>query len=413
MKKINRDIYLNKLINRRENGLIKIVTGIRRCGKSYLLDPLFTDYLKSKGVKEDHIIKLELDREENIEYHDPKMLNEYIRSKIKDSDMHYVILDEIQLVNRFEYVLNGLLYEKNIDVYVTGSNSKFLSSDIITEFRGRGDQVKVYPFSFSEFVSAYDGDKYEAWNDYVIYGGLPLIITKKTDEEKSQYLKELFEETYLRDIIERNGVQRIDILDALINMLASSVGSLTNPKKLYDTFISNGEKELSINTINSYLNAFEDSFIINKSDRYDIKGKKYIQTPQKYYFSDVGLRNARLNFRQQEETHLMENIIYNELLVRGYNVDVGVVEVREGDARKQLEVDFVCNLGNKRYYIQSALALPNREKTVQEQKPLMNIGDNFKKIIVVKDNIKSWVTEEGISVIGLQEFLLNPNSLDL
>ena len=413
MKKINRDIYLNKLINKRENGLIKIVTGIRRCGKSYLLDPLFTDYLKSTGVKEDHIIKLELDREENIEYHDPKMLNEYIRSKIKDLDMYYVILDEIQLVNRFEYVLNGLLYEKNIDVYVTGSNSKFLSSDIITEFRGRGDQVKVYPFSFSEFVSAYDGDKYEAWNDYIIYGGLPLIITKKTDEEKSQYLKELFEETYLRDIIERNGVQRIDILDALINMLASSVGSLTNPKKLYDTFISNGEKELSINTINSYLNAFEDSFIINKSDRYDIKGKKYIQTPQKYYFSDVGLRNARLNFRQQEETHLMENIIYNELLVRGYNVDVGVVEVREGDARKQLEVDFVCNLGNKRYYIQSALALPNREKTVQEQKPLMNIGDNFKKIIVVKENIKSWITEEGVSVIGLQEFLLNPNSLDL
>ncbi|MBQ8379899.1 MAG: ATP-binding protein [Clostridia bacterium] len=413
MKKINRDIYLNKLINKRENGLIKIVTGIRRCGKSYLLDPLFTDYLKSTGVKEDHIIKLELDREENIEYHDPKMLNEYIRSKIKDLDMYYVILDEIQLVNRFEYVLNGFLYEKNIDVYVTGSNSKFLSSDIITEFRGRGDQVKVYPFSFSEFVSAYDGDKYEAWNDYVIYGGLPLIMNKKTDEEKSQYLKELFEETYLRDIIERNGVQRIDILDALINMLASSVGSLTNPKKLYDTFISNGEKELSINTINSYLNAFEDSFIINKSNRYDIKGKKYIQTPQKYYFSDVGLRNARLNFRQQEETHLMENIIYNELLVRGYNVDVGVVEVREGDARKQLEVDFVCNLENKRYYIQSALTLPNREKTVQEQKPLMNIGDNFKKIIVVKDNIKPWITEEGISVIGLQEFLLNPNSLDL
>ena len=341
------------------------------------------------------------------------MLNEYIRSKIKDLDMYYVILDEIQLVNRFEYVLNGFLYEKNIDVYVTGSNSKFLSSDIITEFRGRGDQVKVYPFSFSEFVSAYDGDKYEAWNDYVIYGGLPLIMNKKTDEEKSQYLKELFEETYLRDIIERNGVQRIDILDALINMLASSVGSLTNPKKLYDTFISNGEKELSINTINSYLNAFEDSFIINKSNRYDIKGKKYIQTPQKYYFSDVGLRNARLNFRQQEETHLMENIIYNELLVRGYNVDVGVVEVREGDARKQLEVDFVCNLENKRYYIQSALTLPNREKTVQEQKPLMNIGDNFKKIIVVKDNIKPWITEEGISVIGLQEFLLNPNSLDL
>ena len=413
MKVVNRDIYLNKLINKRENGVIKIITGIRRSGKSYLLDPLFTDYLKSTGVKKDHIIKLELDREENLKYHDSKMLNEYIHSNIKDSNMYYVILDEIQLVAGFEYVLNGLLYEKNIDVYVTGSNSKFLSSDIITEFRGRGDQIKVYPFSFSEFITAYDGDKYEAWNDYVVYGGLPLILTKKTDEEKSQYLKELFEETYIKDIVERNNIQRVDILDALINMLASSVGSLTNPKKLYDTFVSYGEKELSINTINSYLSAFEDSFIINKSNRYDIKGKKYIQTPQKYYFSDVGLRNARLNFRQQEETHLMENIIYNELLVRGYNVDVGVVEIREENIRKQLEVDFVCNLGNKRYYIQSALALQNREKTIQEQKPLMNIGDNFKKIIVVKDNIKAWITEEGISVIGLQEFLLNQNSLDL
>lgn len=413
MKQIDREIYLNKLISKKENGLVKIVTGIRRCGKSYLLNPLFLDYLKSTGIKENHIIKLELDREENVKYHDSKALNEYIRSKIKDSDMYYVMLDEIQLVEGFEYVLNGFLYEKNIDVYVTGSNSKFLSSDIITEFRGRGDQVKVYPFSFSEFVTAYDGDKYEAWNDYVVYGGLPLTLSKKTDEEKSQYLKELFEETYIKDIVERNNIQRVDILDALINMLASSVGSLTNPKKIHDTFISNGEKELSINTINSYLNFLEDSFIINKSDRYDIKGKKYIQTPQKYYFTDVGLRNARLNFRQQEETHLMENIIYNELLVRGYNVDVGVVEIREENIRKQLEVDFICNLGNKRYYIQSALALPNREKTIQEQRPLMNIGDNFKKIIVVKDNIKSWITEEGISVVGLQEFLLNKNSLDL
>lgn len=413
MKVVQRDIYLNKLINKRENGLIKIVTGIRRSGKSYLLDPLFTNYLKSTGVNKDHIIKLELDREENRKYHDPELLNKYIRSNIKDSNMYYVILDEIQLVKGFEYVLNGFLYEKNIDVYVTGSNSKFLSSDIITEFRGRGDQIKVYPFSFSEFVTAYEGDKYEAWNDYVIYGGMPLILTKKTDEEKSQYLKELFEETYIKDIVERNNIQRVDILGSLINMLASSVGSLTNPKKIYDTFVSNGEKELSINTINNYLSAFEDSFIINKSDRYDIKGKKYIQTPQKYYFSDVGLRNARLNFRQQEETHLMENIIYNELLVRGYNVDVGVVEIREGNTRKQLEVDFICNLGNKRYYIQSALSLPDREKTIQEQRPLMNIVDNFKKIIVVKDNIKSWITEEGITVIGLQEFLLNPNSLDI
>ena len=413
MKEIKRDLYLNKIINRRENGLIKIITGIRRCGKSYLLDPLFKNYLLADGVKEDHIIKLELDRVENEKYRDSKALNEYIRSLIKDKDMYYVILDEIQLVKGFEFVLNGLLYEKNIDVYVTGSNSKFLSSDIITEFRGRGDQIKVNPLSFAEFLSAFNGDKYEAWNEYVTYGGMPLILSKKNDEEKSQYLKELFEQTYIKDIVERNNIQRIDILDSLINMLASSVGSLTNPQKLFDTFKSNGEKELSLNTINSYIADIEDSFIVNKSTRYDIKGKKYIQTPQKYYFSDIGLRNARLNFRQQEENHLMENIIYNELLIRGYNVDVGVVEVREEGKRKQLEVDFVCNLGNKRYYIQSALNLDTKEKTIQESRSLNNIGDSFKKIIVVKDNIKLWRTDDGIVIMGIQEFLLNKDSLDL
>lgn len=413
MKEIERDLYLNKIINRRENGLIKIITGIRRCGKSYLLDPLFKNYLLADGVKEDHIIKLELDRVENEKYRDSKALNEYIRSLIKDKDMYYVILDEIQLVKGFEFVLNGLLYEKNIDVYVTGSNSKFLSSDIITEFRGRGDQIKVNPLSFAEFLSAFNGDKYEAWNEYVTYGGMPLILSKKNDEEKSQYLKELFEQTYIKDIVERNNIQRIDILDSLINMLASSVGSLTNPQKLFDTFKSNGEKELSLNTINSYIADIEDSFIVNKSTRYDIKGKKYIQTPQKYYFSDIGLRNARLNFRQQEENHLMENIIYNELLIRGYNVDVGVVEVREEGKRKQLEVDFVCNLGNKRYYIQSALNLDTKEKTIQESRSLNNIGDSFKKIIVVKDNIKLWRTDDGIVIMGIQEFLLNKDSLDL
>lgn len=413
MKEIKRDLYLNKLINRRENGLIKIITGIRRCGKSYLLDPLFKNYLLTDGVKEDHIIKLELDRIENEKYRNPKNLNEYIRNLIKDKDMYYVILDEIQLVEGFEFVLNGLLYEKNIDVYVTGSNSKFLSSDIITEFRGRGDQIKVNPLSFAEFSSVFDGDKYEAWNEYVTYGGMPLILSKKSDVEKSQYLKELFEQTYIRDIVERNKIQRIDILDSLINMLASSVGSLTNPQKLFDTFKSNGEKELSLNTINSYIADIEDAFIVNKSTRYDIKGKKYIQTPQKYYFSDIGLRNARLNFRQQEENHLMENIIYNELLIRGYNVDVGVVEIREDNKRKQLEVDFVCNLGNKRYYIQSALNLDTKEKTLQESRSLNNIGDSFKKIIVVKDNIKLWRTDDGIVVIGIQEFLLNKDSLDL
>ena len=413
MKEIKRDLYLNKIINRRENGLIKIITGIRRCGKSYLLEPLFKNYLLADGVKEDHIIKLELDRVENEKYRDSKALNEYIRSLIKDKDMYYVILDEIQLVKGFEFVLNGLLYEKNIDVYVTGSNSKFLSSDIITEFRGRGDQIKVNPLSFAEFLSAFNGDKYEAWNEYVTYGGMPLILSKKNDEEKSQYLKELFEQTYIKDIVERNNIQRIDILDSLINMLASSVGSLTNPQKIFDTFKSKGEKELSLNTINSYIADIEDSFIVNKSTRYDIKGKKYIQTPQKYYFSDIGLRNARLNFRQQEENYLMENIIYNELLIRGYNVDVGVVEVREEGKRKQLEVDFVCNLGNKRYYIQSALNLDTKEKTIQESRSLNNIGDSFKKIIVVKDNIKLWRTDDGIVIMGIQEFLLNKDSLDL
>ena len=413
MKEIKRDIYLNKLISRKENGLIKIITGIRRCGKSYLLDPLFKNSLLESGVKENHIIKLELDKEENAKYRDSHELNEYIKSQIKDKDMYYILLDEIQMVDGFESVLNGFLYERNLDVYVTGSNSKFLSSDIITEFRGRGDEIKVFPLSFSEYVEAFKGDKQDAWNEYILYGGLPLILSKKTDEEKSKYLKDLFEQTYIKDIIERNNIQRVDILDSIINMLASSVGSLTNPKKIYDTFVSNGEKGISSNTVNSYIKYIEDSFIVNKSDRYDVKGKKYIQTPQKYYFSDIGLRNARLNFRQQEENHIMENIIYNELIVRGYNVDVGVVELREGNQRKQLEVDFVCNLGNKRYYVQSALNLDTREKTIQEERPLMNINDNFKKIIVVKDTMKHWITEEGILVIGIQEFLLNKNSLDL
>lgn len=412
-KIIKRDIYLNKLINKKENGLVKVVTGIRRSGKSYLLNELFVEYLKKTGVPKDHIIKLALDTEKNKKYHDSKLLNEYIFSNIKDNGMYYVILDEIQLVDGFEFVLNGLLYEKNVDVYVTGSNSKFLSSDIITEFRGRGDQVKVFPLSFSEFVSAFDGDRYDAWREYVTYGGLPLILSRKTDEEKSLYLKEEFEKTYIKDIVERNNVQRIDALDSIVNMLASAVGSLTNPKKIYDTFKSNGEKDLSLNTINSYIKNIEDSFIVNKSNRYDIKGKKYIQTPQKYYFTDIGLRNARLNFRQQEENHLMENIIYNELLIRGYNVDVGVVEVRESSQRKQLEVDFVCNQGNKRYYVQVALNLDTAEKTIQESRPLNNIRDNFKKIIVVKDNIKLWRNEDGILIIGVQEFLLNKDSLDL
>lgn len=411
MKEIKRDLYLEKLINRQENGLIKIVTGIRRCGKSYLLDPIYKDYLLRNGVKEDHIIKIDLDERKNNKYLDPDVLDEYIRSLIKDNDMYYIILDEIQKVEDFESVLNGFLHIDNLDIYVTGSNSKFLSSDIKTEFRGRGDEIRVLPLAFSEFVSAYDGSVDEAWDEYKIYGGLPRVLSQRTNEQKSKYLKDLFERTYLSDIIERYNIQRVDVLDALVNILSSSIGSLTNPKKLSDTFISNSMKDVSINTITSYINDLLDSFLIEKAERYDVKGKQYISTPSKYYFSDIGLRNARLNFRQLEEDHIMENIIYNELIYRGYNVDVGVVEIRENDIRKQTEVDFVCNQADKRYYIQSALSLPTREKTLQEERPLMNINDNFKKIIVVKDKIRPWITEEGISVIGLQEFLLNKDSL--
>ena len=413
MQEIKRDIYLERLINRKENGLIKIVTGIRRCGKSYLLDPIYKNYLLENKVKEDHIIKIDLDERKNNKYLNPDILDEYIRSLIVDKDMYYIILDEIQKVEDFESVLNGFLHLDNVDIYITGSNSKFLSSDIKTEFRGRGDEVRVLPLTFAEFISAYEGNNDDAWKEYITYGGLPRILSQKTEEQKSKYLKDLFERTYLSDIIERNNIQRIDVLDTLVNILASSVGSLTNPKKLSDTFISNSMKDVSINTITSYINYLLESFLIEKAQRYDVKGKQYISTPSKYYFSDIGLRNARLNFRQQEEEHIMENIIYNELLYRGYNVDVGVVEIRENNMRKQTEVDFVCNQTDKRYYIQCALGLPTREKTLQEERPLMNINDNFKKIIIVKDNIKSWMTEEGISVIGIQEFLLNKGSLSI
>ena len=413
MKEIKRDIYLQRLIDRQNNGLIKIITGIRRCGKSYLLDPIYKNYLLEKGVKEDHIIKIDLDERINHSFLNPDVLDEYIRSLIVDKNMYYILLDEIQKVDDFESVLNGFLHIDNVDIYVTGSNSKFLSSDIKTEFRGRGDEVRIFPLTFAEFVSAYEGDRENAWREYITYGGLPRILSQKTAEQKSKYLKNLFDKTYLSDIIERHSIQRVDVLDTLINILASSVGSLTNPKKLSDTFISNSMKDVSINTITTYINYLLDAFLIEKAERYDVKGKQYISTPSKYYFSDIGLRNARLNFRQQEEEHIMENILYNELLFRGYNVDVGVVEIRENNMKKQTEVDFVCNQVDRRYYVQSALSLPTREKTLQEERPLMNINDNFKKIIVVKDNIRPWMTEEGILVIGIQEFLLNPNSLNL
>ena len=413
MERIDRELYLNQLINKQNNGLVKIITGMRRCGKSFLLDPIFKEYLISEGVSENHIIKIDLDERRNKKYQDPDVLDEYIRSLIVDEETYYLLLDEVQKVDDFESVLNGFLHIHNLDIYVTGSNSKFLSSDIITEFRGRGDEVRVFPLSFSEYYSVFKGEKEEAWDEYITYGGLPKIISINGENEKAKYLKQLFEKTYLSDIVERNNIQRIDILDSILNILSSSIGSLTNPNKLLKTFQSNGVKDLSINTISSYLKYLQESFLINKAERYDIKGKKYIQSPFKFYFSDIGLRNARLNFRQQEETHIMENVIFNELLIRGYNVDVGVVSIREGDVKKQIEVDFVCNQFNKKYYIQSALSLPTHEKTVQEERPLLNIQDNFKKIIIVKDSKKSWITEKGILVIGIIEFLLNKNSLDL
>lgn len=414
-----REKYLSKIRSFYNiTSLIKIIYGMRRCGKSYLLDPIFKNYLIKNGVDERHIIKLELDSIENKEYRNPDKLYHYIMKKITDGKMYYILLDEIQKVDDFESVLNSFLRKKNLDVYVTGSNSKFLSSDVVTEFRGRGDEIRVFPLSFSEFIEAYEADKKDAFNEYMTYGGMPYILSRKTEEAKSSYLNNLFENTYLNYIIERNNIQKDDKLNSIINMIASSIGSLTNPNKIENSFKSNNINDITIPTINNYLNYLIDAFLINKAERFDIRGKKYISTPSKYYFSDVGLRNARLNFRQQEETHLMENIIYNELLVRGYNVDVGVVEINEENKegrkiRKQIEVDFVCNQGSKRYYVQSAFAIPDKEKMKQEQRPFNYIQDSFKKIIVVRENIKLWRNEEGTVIMGIEEFLLNQNSLDL
>ena len=417
MEIINRDIYLNRLIERRENGLIKVVTGIRRCGKSYLLFKLYYQYLLNSGVEVARIITISLDDDDYDELRESRKLGKYIREHITDDGMWYVFLDEVQMCKGFESVLNGLNRRENLDIYVTGSNSKFLSSDVLTEFRGRGDEVRIYPLSFSEYVSAYSGDKYDAWMDYYTYGGLPLILSRKTDELKSKYLIDLCKELYLKDIEDRHKLRGDNVMAALVNVLASAVGSLTNPTKLANTFGSNGI-HVSDKTIGVYIGYLQDAFFISKAERYDIKGKKYIASPFKYYFTDVGLRNAQLNFRQQEENHIMENILYNELLIRGFNVDVGVVEHSERDengkvVRKRLEVDFICNRGNQRYYIQSAFAIPDSDKMQQEQKSLVHIGDSFKKIIVVKDRIKLWRNEEGIVVMGIMEFLLNPNSLEL
>lgn len=413
MKEINRIQYLNELIAARENHLIKVITGIRRCGKSYLLDPIFKNYLINDGIKKDHIIKLDLDLIENSKYRDPMELFNFVMSKVNDSDIYYILLDEIQLVKNFEEVLNSFLKKPNLDVYVTGSNSKFLSSDIITEFRGRSTEIKIYPLSFKEFLELKKTSETDAWKEYVLYGGLPPVALQDNEKQKREYLLSLFETTYLRDIIERNDIKRKDILGAIVNVLASSVGLLTNPMKIYKTFISNGEKDVSLNTISSYIECLENAFLIQKVDRYDVKGRKYISTPFKYYFTDLGLRNARLNFRQQEENHLIENIIYNELLIRGYNVDVGVVEARSKNNRVYYEIDFVCNMASNRYYIQSALNIDTPEKNAQESRPLNCVGDNFKKIIVVREDINLWHNEDGILIIGIKEFLLNKNSLDL
>lgn len=417
METIKRDLYLNRLIERRENGLIKVVTGIRRCGKSYLLFKLYYQYLLDSGIEASRIIRIPLDDDEYEELRESRLLSTYIKKCITDDNTWFIFLDEVQMCRGFESVLNGLNRRDNLDIYVTGSNSKFLSTDVLTEFRGRGDEVRVYPLSFSEYVTAYPGDKQDAWIDYYNYGGLPLILSRKTDELKSRYLIDLCKELYLKDIEERHKLRGDNVMDTLVNILASAVGSLTNPTKLANTFKSNGI-HVSDKTIGVYIGYLLDAFFINRAERYDIKGKKYIASPFKYYFTDIGLRNARLNFRQQEENHIMENIIYNELLVRGFNIDVGVVERSERDEngktiRKKLEVDFVCNRGNQRYYIQSAFAIPDNDKMQQEQKSLVHIGDSFKKIIVVKDRIKLWRNEEGIVIMGIMDFLLNPNSLDL
>ena len=415
---IKRDKYLNDLINRMHNGMIKVVTGIRRCGKSYLLFNIFKNYLLEHGVVSSHIITIELDQRKNKKYRDPDTILDYIESLIEDGEQYYVIIDEVQMLQEFEEVLNSLLHIRNADIYVTGSNSKFLSKDVITEFRGRGDEIHIYPLTFKEFMEAYNGDMYHGWAEYVVYGGLPLTVTMKTEEQKISYLTNLFKETYLKDIIERHHIEKTQELEDLINILASAIGSLTNPPKIEATFKSSIQSTISLNTIRQYIEHLEDAFIINKANRYNVKGRKYIGTPLKYYFEDVGLRNARLEFRQVEETHLMENIIYNELRSRGYTVDVGVVEKRGTDEngkeyKNQLEIDFVANLGSKRYYIQSAFNMPTEEKRIQEKASLVNVNDSFKKIIVVKDVVNVTRDEDGITTMSIYDFLLKENSLEL
>jgi len=415
---IERPVYLQKLKDRMHNGMIKIITGVRRSGKSYLLFELFRRDLLDSGIRADHIIGIELDMRSNEKYRDPDVFLACLKDKMNDDGMYYILIDEVQMLKDFASVLNELLHYRNIDVYVTGSNSRFLSTDVATEFRDRGDEVRIHPLSFSEYCSVFQGTRDEAWQEYLTYGGLPHILTMKSDEQKTEYLKNLFERTYIKDIKERNKIRHITEMGMLLNILASATGSLTNPQKLSKTFLSKRGTSFPENTIARYCKYLEDAFLVNKSVRYDIKGKNYIDTPFKYYFEDVGLRNARLNFRQQEENHIMENIIYNELRYRGFSVDVGIVDIREKDpdekmAHKQLEVDFVANSGSKRYYVQSAFAMNTMDKEMQEKRPFQCFRDSFKKIILVRDNIKVRRDESGIITMGVLDFLLVPNSLEL
>lgn len=416
--RINRDKYLNELVSKMHNKMIKIITGIRRCGKSYLLNEIFFDYLISSGVNEDHIIRISLEDLANEYLTDALVLNDHVKSLIKDAQMYYLIVDEIQQVDRFVPLLNGWLKIKNLDVYVSGSNSKFLSKDVITEFRGRGDEIYVSPLTFKEYYDARGKDFDDAWNEYIIYGGMPFVLERSTNEQKSKYLKDLFNEIYIKDIKERYGIRNDSQLETLLNIISSSIGSLTNPSKIEHTFKSVKQETLSRNTIESYLDILEDTFLIKKTNRYDIKGRKYINTPSKYYFVDMGLRNARLNFRQLEDTHMMENIIYNELIQRGYNVDIGVVEVSEKNengnyVRKSLEIDFVANMSNDKIYVQSAYHLPSPEKVKQEIRPFLNVDDSFRKYIIVRDNIDVRKDDYGITTIGLKHFLLNDDPFRL
>ena len=413
---IKRNRYLNTLISKKHNGLIKVITGMRRCGKSYLLFTLFKEHLLSDGIDEDHIIEIAFDAFENKKYRNPDVLYPYLKEQIKDDAMYYVLLDEVQLLGEFESILNSLIRMKNVDVYVTGSNARFLSKDVITEFRGRGDEVHMYPLSFAEFMSVYPGTKQDGWNEYMLYGGIPLVLEFTTPDQKIAFLKSLFEETYISDIVGRHNIRNKAELEELLNILSSAIGSLTNPQKLSATFQTVKKKKISNATIKRYIDYLCDSFLIDSAIRYDVKGKKYIDTPVKYYFTDMGLRNARLNFRQIEETHSMENIIFNELKMRGFNVDVGVImqyETNEkgSNIRKQLEIDFVCNQGSKRYYIQSAYAIPDQAKMEQEQRSLMLTGDFFKRMIITKDTPAPYYNESGVLIMNVYDFLLNENSL--